>query len=89
MRKVLLALAALAAVAPTTQAAGPIRTAIREWREARAAKRATCQPAQQPALSLPLLSRPVSPAVAASPPVQSLRGLFGAPGGCPGGTCPR
>ena len=91
MKRILFALAIIAITAPASQAAGPIRTAIREWREARATRKASpCPPcqAQQPTMVAPLFSRPILPAVAASQPVQSLRGLFGVPGGCPGGYCP-
>jgi len=91
MKRTILILVALIATAPASQAAGPIRNALREWRESRAARKASpCPPcqAQQPAMAAPLFSRPLLPAVAASQPVQSLRGLFGVPGGCPGGACP-
>ena len=91
MKRILFALAIIAITAPASQAAGPIRTAIREWREARATRKASpCPPcqAQQPTMVAPLFSRPTLPAAAAPPPVHSPRGPLGVPGGCPGGYCP-
>lgn len=93
MRKGVLIALALIATAPATQA-GPLRDWLRARREARQQPQA-CQPCQSPPTfvpALPLLAHPLMPAVAEPAPVQSLRGLFGAPrqtGGCANGTCPK
>jgi len=90
MKRMLALLIVLAAVTPSQ--AGPIRDWIKSRRDARRPVACPTCPQQAAATTQPLFARPMFPAVAESAPVQSLRGLFGAPrqtGGCANGTCPK